>query len=95
MALEQGQCRRTVLYSGHVQGVGFRYTTARVARGYEISGYVRNLSDGRVEVVAEGAPAEVEDFLADLGETMAEYIHDRHIAESPGTGEFSGFGIHH
>lgn len=95
MARELGRCRKTVLYSGHVQGVGFRYTTARVAGGYEIGGYVRNLSDGRVEVVAEGSPAEVEAFLSDLDETMGEYIHGRQVAESPGTGEFSDFGIRH
>jgi acylphosphatase len=95
MALGQARCRKTALYSGYVQGVGFRYTTARVARGYEIGGFVRNLSDGRVEVVAEGPPAEVEAFLADLGEAMAEYVRDCQVTESPGTGEFGEFAIRH
>ncbi|MBP7933511.1 MAG: acylphosphatase [Phycisphaerae bacterium] len=93
MALEPARCRRTVHYSGHVQGVGFRYTTERLARRYEVGGFVRNLSDGRVEVVVEGTPAEVGAFLADLDETMVEYIRGRQLAESPGTGEFRGFGI--
>ena len=48
-----------VFYSGHVQGVGFRYTAKTVAAGFEISGNVRNLSDGRVELIAEGAREEL------------------------------------
>ena len=43
-----------IFYSGRVQGVGFRYTAKTVAAGFEISGIVRNLSDGRVELIAEG-----------------------------------------
>jgi hypothetical protein len=45
--------RMTIFYSGHVQGVGFRYNTKSVARGYEVIGTVRNLDDGRVELIAE------------------------------------------
>jgi hypothetical protein len=48
--------RLTVIYSGHVQGVGFRYTAKSVATGFDITGIIRNLSDGRVELVAEGRP---------------------------------------
>ena len=47
--------RLTVFYSGQVQGVGFRYTAKTVATGFEITGTIRNLPDGRVELVAEGA----------------------------------------
>jgi acylphosphatase len=54
--------RMTVLYSGPVQGVGFRYTVKQVAMGFEVTGTVRNLPDGRVEVVAEGDRAELESF---------------------------------
>ena len=56
------RCRVLVHYSGRVQGVGFRYTAKQVAAGYEIVGTVRNLSDGRVELVAEGAHDELEAF---------------------------------
>ena len=55
--------RREVLYAGHVQGVGFRYTVQRLARGYSVTGFVRNLSDGRVELVVEGESGEVDGFL--------------------------------
>ena len=54
--------RRQVLYSGHVQGVGFRYTTRSAARNYEVTGYVRNLPDGNVEVVAEGSADQLDRF---------------------------------
>src|SRR5471030_2081507 len=50
--------RMKVFYSGRVQGVGFRYTARTVAAGFEITGYVRNLPDGRVELVAEGDDSE-------------------------------------
>ena len=46
--------RRRVYFSGRVQGVGFRFTCQSLARGFEVAGYVRNLPDGRVELVAEG-----------------------------------------
>ncbi len=51
---------------GHVQGVGFRYSTLDVARQFRVTGYVMNLPDGAVELVAEGAPSEVAAFLAAL-----------------------------
>ena len=53
-----------ILYSGSVQGVGFRYTVKTVATGFEVSGTVRNLSDGRVELVAQGVKAELEALFA-------------------------------
>ena len=52
-----------VFYEGRVQGVGFRYTARRVAAGFDVAGYVRNLADGRVELVASGDADEVDGFL--------------------------------
>ena len=49
--------RRRVVFSGRVQGVGFRFTCQSLARGFDVAGYVRNLADGRVELVAEGEPS--------------------------------------
>jgi acylphosphatase len=73
--------------------VGFRYTTCRVARRYAVSGFVQNLADGRVVVVAEGTASELDRFLADVREVMAEYIRGAETVTAPGTGEFQGFGI--
>ena len=85
--------RRTVLYAGTVQGVGFRFTAERVARRFSVGGSVRNLPDGRVEVVAEGTGGELAGFLAALEDAMSGYIRDRQVAETPGTGGYAGFTI--
>lgn len=86
-------CKR-VIYSGRVQGVGFRYTAQGIARGFAVSGYVRNLPDGDVELVAQGEPAEVERFLAEVARHMADNIHSATTTdESPGG--FQGFQIRH
>jgi acylphosphatase len=65
---------KRVRYSGRVQGIGFRYTTQSLAEGFPVAGYVRNLPDGSVEVVAEGDAEQVEAFLATLNRRMADYI---------------------
>ena len=52
--------------AGQVQGVGFRYYVHRTARQHYLTGWVRNLSDGRVEIMAEGDERELEDFLAKI-----------------------------
>jgi acylphosphatase len=63
-----------VIYSGHVQGVGFRYTAQRLAAGFAVAGYVKNLPGGQVELVAEGEAAEVGAFLDQVARSLAEYI---------------------
>lgn len=85
--------RNLVLYSGNVQGVGFRYTTAQIAERFAVSGYVRNLPDGRVEIVAEGSPAELRAFEDQILSAMRENIDDWEVRESPTTDEFDGFNI--
>jgi acylphosphatase len=57
---------RQILISGRVQGVGYRYFAQRSARQNEITGYVKNLFDGRVEVFAEGEEVQIERFIGDL-----------------------------
>lgn len=64
-------------FSGRVQGVGFRYQTVQIAKGFEVTGYVRNLLDGRVHLEAEGGRKEVEDFVAEIEEQLRAYI--RHV----------------
>lgn len=89
MAQEQ----RTVFYSGQVQGVGFRYTTCHAARGFDVTGYVRNLPDGRVECLAEGETAEIDAFLADLEQTMGRHIRGRKAHSAPASSGFVDFGV--
>ncbi len=84
----------TVLYSGQVQGVGFRYTARTVAAGFEITGVIRNLPDGRVELVVEGNRPELNAFrgaVRDAG--LAGFIRDEKVSWSDATNEFRGFEI--
>lgn len=82
-----------VHFSGHVQGVGFRYTALQVAREFEVTGYVKNLADGRVLVEAEGRADEVAAFFAAVGEKMHGYIRKTERAAGERPAQFSGFGI--
>lgn len=59
-----------IIYSGRVQGVGFRYTTCNISGRYKVSGYVKNLTDGTVEAVVTGPAGEVSDFMAEIAEAM-------------------------
>jgi acylphosphatase len=79
-----------VYYTGRVQGVGFRYTAQHVAAGFAVAGYVRNLPDGSVELVAQGEADQVEAFLKSVATRMAGYIGRATVTdESPGN--FQGF----
>lgn len=85
--------RREILFSGNVQGVGFRYTTQRIAAGYAVTGFVRNLRNGGVQVVAEGPTEEVEGFVSALQTRMQRYIRCATVDNLAATGEFSHFEI--
>ncbi len=80
-------------FKGRVQGVGFRYQTLQIAQGYEVNGYVKNLSDGRVHLVAEGNEAEVVTFKDEVLSRMENFIKDVEIKTSQGPRQFSGFTI--
>ena len=83
-----------VFYSGHVQGVGFRYTAKTAAAGFDISGIVRNLSDGRVELIAEGDRGELEAFQdAIRGAGLAGFIRGERVSWAETKNEFHGFEI--
>lgn len=91
---EQSQSERCeVHYSGRVQGVGFRYTVRSLAGRYNVSGFVKNLRDGRVRLVVEGPPDEVAGLLDAVRGEMGRYIQDERRETGPATGEFGGFEI--
>lgn len=85
---------KRVLYSGRVQGVGFRMTAQSLASGYAVAGYVRNLPSGEVELIAEGEDSIVEAFLAEVARHMAAYIQGTTVQDAP-TGGQRGFRIRH
>src|ERR1035438_1717921 len=86
--------RMTVLFSGQVQGVGFRYTAKTVATGFEITGVIRNLPDGRVELIAEGRREELDAFRAALHDAgLAGFTRDEQVNWTEAKNEFKGFEI--
>ena len=85
--------RRRVLYSGTVQGVGFRWRTEYTLRGLPITGYVKNLPDGRVELVLEGSPADNLEALRRVREALGRFIANEAGEIASPTGEFRDFGI--
>jgi acylphosphatase len=88
--------RVTNFYAGHVQGVGFRYAVKSLTTGYEVTGMVRNLPDGRVELVAEGAKDELEAFLQGVRESeVGRFIRQENTHWTGAKNEFRGFEISH
>lgn len=86
--------RLKAIFSGMVQGVGFRMGTERLARQFAVTGYVRNLSDGNVEVVAEGEEDEVSAFLTSIRESsLKPYIRNLETSWQAANGEFRTFDI--
>ena len=85
---------KQVFYAGDVQGVGFRATARALARRYPaVRGWVRNLSDGRVELLADGPADAVEAFLADLRACMAEHIRSEDVFDREPEESLEGFRI--
>ena len=84
----------TIFYSGRVQGVGFRYAVKTTATGFEVTGTVRNLDDGRVELIAEGAPAELEAFRHAIQDSeVSRFVRNEAVAHTEAKNEFRGFEI--
>jgi acylphosphatase len=81
------------IFSGRVQGVGFRFTAESVAHSLGITGWVKNLRSGDVQVVAEQSQEVLSDFLSQLSAHFKEYIKDRQVSWEPATGEFRDFEI--
>ncbi len=83
-----------VLFSGRVQGVGFRYTACRMASSFRVTGFVRNLMDGNVEVVAEGSEQELVDFLGEIRDSqLGRHITRERLHWAAATGAYNKFRV--
>ena len=86
--------RVQVYYSGMVQGVGFRFTAERIAQALSLAGWVKNLADGRVELVCEGEESTLSDLLKKIkGSVMKQYVENAEVSWLSATGEFKDFQI--
>ncbi len=87
---------RQVFYEGHVQGVGFRWSVKHIARGFDVTGCVRNLPDGRVELQVAGEPEEVTAFLEAIAQSdLRAHIRKQNEAPLAAPPIMRGFEIRH
>lgn len=87
------QAAQHVIFRGQVQGVGFRYTVRQVAGQYEVTGFVRNLPDGTVEMFIQGDPTVVDNCIAEIQSEFAGYIRDTQIEPATFTPRYTDFRI--
>lgn len=87
--------RREIHFSGRVQGVGFRYTTRQIAARFAVAGYVKNLVDGRVQLVIEGEADTLDAFVSAVEAELGRHIENRQAEVRGPTGEFSSFEVRH
>jgi acylphosphatase len=91
---ETGEKKRIdVYYSGRVQGVGFRFSVEAIAVELGLAGWIKNLPDGKVELVCEGKEEDLHKLLAKIDGQFSRFIQQKNINWMPATGEFSTFEI--
>lgn len=84
---------KLINFSGYVQGVGFRYTASRIAKRYDLTGYVKNLSNGDVEMLLQGPQDDIQDCLEDIADSFSSNIRNRDIKDVSADGRYSDFEI--
>ena len=87
------QSAKHIIFIGRVQGVGFRFTALDTANHYRLTGLVRNLSDGTVEMIAQGPAEDITDCIRDIKESFRAYIRETKIKEIPADSQYKDFKI--
>jgi acylphosphatase len=87
------QSAKRIIFRGRVQGVGFRFTAHNIANRYQLVGWVRNLADGTVEMIAQGDADDVSDCIRDIGEFFSGYVNDAKVEEIPIDSQHTNFKI--
>ncbi len=87
------QAAKHIIFSGRVQGVGFRFTAFNIAKRYELAGLVRNLSDGTVEMLVQGTAETIDDCIRDIEEEFGGYLSETKIEEIPPDSQYKDFKI--
>jgi len=89
------QTAKHVIFRGRVQGVGFRYTARQVAGQYQVTGFVRNLPDGTVEMLLQGDPTEIDNCITDVQSEFAGHIRDTQVEPAPYNPRYTDFRVAH
>jgi acylphosphatase len=84
-----------VVYTGRVQGVGFRYRAVEIAREFPVAGWVKNLPTGQVELWAEGNENGVNGFLAAVRDNWGSFIREERVDWVPASGHYASFDVTH
>jgi acylphosphatase len=87
------QTAKHIIFTGQVQGVGFRYTAHRIASRHRLTGFVRNLPDGEVEMLVQGKPEDIDSCIEDIKADFAGYIRQTIIVEIPLDPRYKDFRI--
>lgn len=82
-----------IIFTGRVQGVGFRFTAFNTANRYQLTGQVCNLPDGTVEMIAQGHPDDIDNCVRDIEESLGSYIRETKIEEIPLDPQYKDFRI--
>ncbi len=84
---------RHVIFIGRVQGVGFRFTAHRMAHRHQLTGFVRNLPDGTVEMLVQGPAGDIDDCIRDIKDYFGDYLRETRIEEIPPDPQHTDFRI--
>jgi acylphosphatase len=84
---------KRIIFTGHVQGVGFRFTAHRMANRRQLTGFVRNRSDGTVEMLAQGPAEDIDDCIRDISDSLAGYVRETLIDDVPPDPKYADFKI--
>jgi acylphosphatase len=91
--IEMNAIARHIIFTGRVQGVGFRFTALDLANRHRLTGFVRNRADGTVEMVAQGSDEQINALLQDIQARYSDYITETKINETPSNPQFKDFKI--
>jgi len=87
------QTAKHIIFAGRVQGVGFRFTVHNAAKRHRLTGFVRNLLDGTVEMLAQGPSDDIDNCLRDINQTFGAYIKETKTEEVPPNIQYTDFRI--
>lgn len=90
---KMNQTARHIVFVGQVQGVGFRFTALRIADRYKLTGWVRNVLDGTVEMIAQGSSEAIDNCIRDIQVSFAGYIRETNVEEVPANPQYNDFKI--